>query len=42
MLEGGEKIVGKLAFQTAMATTARIQNDEIRVTDILRLSSVVE
>ena len=42
MLEGGEKIVGKLAFQTAVTLAACIQNDEISVSDILCLSSVVE
>jgi hypothetical protein len=45
MLEAGEEIVGKLALQTAMATTAGIQDDEIRVTDIcvsVRLSNNIQ
>ena len=42
MLEGGQEIVGKLALQTSVACAACIQNNEIGVTDILRLSSVIE
>jgi len=42
MLEASQEIVVKLTLQTAMATAAGIQDDEISVTDVLRLGSVIE
>ena len=42
MLEGSQEIIVKLALQTTITRAACIQDDEISVTDILGLSSVIE
>ena len=42
MLEAGQKIIVKLTFQPTVTRAACIQDNEISVTDVLRLGSVIK